>query len=591
MKLRTLFLILLLVGATTIGFANATHYARANGNWNANATWSDTSGGAAGTSFPVAGDVVYIGEVGSTTWTVTIPTGVSVGCTTLQLGASVNSAATLNINGNGSLAVSGNVTIYWPSNSNRTRAISIGAGSMSVGGNVTLAYLAPSSTGTKISKITLSSGTLTISGNLIYDSFGAAGDAEALVVFTGAGTMNLAGNLTINHTYGTLTPSTGTVKFNGSSAQTIAGNSAITYNNVTIDNSAGVALSSATISGVLTQNTGSMSGTYAFDGYSSPSEKYLSFPETGTNVSGFAISTTVAGANFPAKIEREWTITQTTGSLTKDITFYWDEADDNLFVWGSLVPAVWKGINKYTASSGNYDLASLPRYVTIIGMPITGTKDTYTIGRDDGGTLPIELSSFTVSPTSEYYVQLHWITQSETDVSGFYIFRNTTNDLSTAIVVSPLIGATNTSSETEYSYTDMEVAPNTTYYYWLQNVDLNGNYVFHGPVNVTVVHSGQIIEPPVIPVETMLKSIYPNPFNSMTSISYELTKGGNVSLEVYNIKGAKVRSLLSETKGIGSWRKTWDGNDENGKACSSGIYYVKMTTGKIVDTRKVVLVK
>jgi len=224
----------------------------------------------------------------------------------------------------------------------------------------------------------------------------------------------------------------------------------------------------------------------------------------------------------------------------------------------------------------------------------SGKNGTLTNGAswtDGNPTVPIQLSSFTVTPTSEYFVQLHWVTQSETDVSGYYVFRNTINDIGTAIVVSPLVPATNTSSETEYSYIDEEVAINTTYYYWLQNVDLDGNFVFHGPVNVTVVHGGQTVDPPVIPTETLLKRIYPNPFNNTTDICFEMDKAGKVTMEIYNIKGAKVRTLLSETNGVGAWRTRWDGSNDIGRTCSNGIYYIKMTSGTVTDIRKIVLVK
>ncbi|MDZ4182010.1 MAG: LamG domain-containing protein, partial [Candidatus Cloacimonadaceae bacterium] len=84
-------------------------------------------------------------------------------------------------------------------------------------------------------------------------------------------------------------------------------------------------------------------------------------------------------------------------------------------------------------------------------------------------TLPIELSSFTAVPHAQNYVVLHWVTQSETDVMGYYIYRNTINDISSAIRVSPLIAATNSSSQTSYEYEDNEVTPGQ-WYYWLQNI-------------------------------------------------------------------------------------------------------------------------
>jgi hypothetical protein len=206
-------------------------------------------------------------------------------------------------------------------------------------------------------------------------------------------------------------------------------------------------------------------------------------------------------------------------------------------------------------------------------------------------TLPVELSAFLATATPQNYVMLQWTTQSETNVSGYYIFRNTANSLSTAQRVNNfIIEATNTSGEANYSYTDMEATPGNTYYYWLQNIDMSGEFVFHGPISVTLYNNTNPIVP-VIPVITELKSIYPNPFNPIAIIPFELAKAENVTIEVYNIRGEKVRSLMTESKSAGTWRTSWNGKDENGIACTTGMYYVKMTAGKFSDMRKIVLMK
>jgi len=204
-------------------------------------------------------------------------------------------------------------------------------------------------------------------------------------------------------------------------------------------------------------------------------------------------------------------------------------------------------------------------------------------------TLPVELSAFTAITTPQNFVQLDWTTQSETNVSGYYLFRNTTNNLSTAERLNAFIAATNTSNETAYSFTDREAAAGYTWYYWLQHNELSGEYEFHGPISVSLTGNSNIN--PVIPVVTALKSIYPNPFNPDAIIPYDVAKAGKVTLEVYNIKGEKVRSLLSETKNAGRWHLAWNGTNDAGQSCTTGVYYVKMTSGKYSCIRKVVLLK
>ena len=204
-------------------------------------------------------------------------------------------------------------------------------------------------------------------------------------------------------------------------------------------------------------------------------------------------------------------------------------------------------------------------------------------------TLPVEMSSFTAVVTADLFVNLHWVTQSETDVLGYYVYRNTSQNLSNASIVSPFIPATNTSSEAFYSYTDEEVSPGL-WYYWLQNLDMNGDNAFHGPLSITLTTDNGN-PTPEIPLFTSLQSIYPNPFNPNATIAFGLAKAEKVSIEIYNIKGAKVRSFLSGTMNSGTYRRIWDGTDDNGRTVSTGVYYVKMNAGTYTSFKKIVLMK
>ncbi len=300
---------------------------------------------------------------------------------------------------------------------------------------------------------------------------------------------------------------------------------------------------------------------------------------------GFTTSVT---NTMPSYINRTWDIYHYVDNSPLITTLTWSAADDNNLNWGSIVPAVYTSSKtKFTAIS--YDVTSNPRSITF-AFPAGLEETYYNIGPDTGGTLPVELSSFTATATSQYFVQLNWTTQSETGVSGYYIYRNRSSDLTTAIKIPTFITATNTSSETNYSFVDQEVSNNSTYYYWLQNVDLNNHSDFHGPISVTLMNGSEVI-PPVIPAVTELRSIYPNPFNPTAIVSYNMAKAGNVTITVFNVKGEKVRNLVNESKSAGTFQVSWNGNDENGSSCTSGIYYVKMTAGKYTTTQKVVLAK
>ena len=90
---------------------------------------------------------------------------------------------------------------------------------------------------------------------------------------------------------------------------------------------------------------------------------------------------------------------------------------------------------------------------------------------------------------------------------------------------------------------------------------------------------------------TNLNNNYPNPFNPTTTISYNLAADGNVSLDVYNVKGQKVKSLLNAKQTSGEHSVVWNGKDDSGKNLTSGVYFYKLQSGNYVSTKKMLLLK
>jgi len=86
-------------------------------------------------------------------------------------------------------------------------------------------------------------------------------------------------------------------------------------------------------------------------------------------------------------------------------------------------------------------------------------------------------------------------------------------------------------------------------------------------------------------------SAYPNPFNPSTTISFNLPEEGNVKLEIFNLKGQKVKTLVNDKFDAGSHKVVWNGKDENNKPVSSGIFFYKMNSGKFISTKKMILMK
>jgi hypothetical protein len=92
--------------------------------------------------------------------------------------------------------------------------------------------------------------------------------------------------------------------------------------------------------------------------------------------------------------------------------------------------------------------------------------------------------------------------------------------------------------------------------------------------------------------KVILNQNYPNPFNPSTTISFSLPENSSVELDIYNIKGQKVRSLLDDQRDKGSYSIVWNGKNDNGNSVSSGIYFYKLeANNRMIDTKKCVLLK
>jgi hypothetical protein len=88
------------------------------------------------------------------------------------------------------------------------------------------------------------------------------------------------------------------------------------------------------------------------------------------------------------------------------------------------------------------------------------------------------------------------------------------------------------------------------------------------------------------PFEFSLHQNYPNPFNPTTTITYDVSKSAYVKIEVFNILGEKVATLVNETKAPGEYHVTFDGTK-----FSSGVYLYRMLAGDFVSVKKLILVK
>ncbi len=94
-----------------------------------------------------------------------------------------------------------------------------------------------------------------------------------------------------------------------------------------------------------------------------------------------------------------------------------------------------------------------------------------------------------------------------------------------------------------------------------------------------------------LPEKPALDQNYPNPFNPSTEIGFDLPKPSFVSLDIYDVLGRKVTTLINERLTAGSKRVQWNGRDNTGTEVASGVYFYRLQTSDHVEVRKMVLLK
>ncbi|MFC2103058.1 T9SS type A sorting domain-containing protein [Bacteroidota bacterium] len=186
--------------------------------------------------------------------------------------------------------------------------------------------------------------------------------------------------------------------------------------------------------------------------------------------------------------------------------------------------------------------------------------------------VPVELTSFAAVAAGNN-VHLNWTTATETNNQGFEIQRSSVDGEYEKVSFVPGFGTT---TETKsYSYTDSKIISGS-YTYRLKQIDFDGTYDYSEVVIVEV----------TTPIEYALEQNYPNPFNPATIISYSIPQDGLVTLEVFNLLGEKVASLVNEVKEAGKYEVNFDASN-----LASGIYVYNLKANSFNAVKKMLLMK
>ena len=124
--------------------------------------------------------------------------------------------------------------------------------------------------------------------------------------------------------------------------------------------------------------------------------------------------------------------------------------------------------------------------------------------------------------------------------------------------------------------------------------DPNHDPNLYSEIDVSSCDGGEILKVPNINVSAnnfTLKDNYPNPFNPLTTISYELLTDGIVNIIIYDLIGEKIKTLVSGFQTSGSKNVNWNATNNQGQPVSAGVYLYSIEAGDFRQTKKMILLK
>jgi hypothetical protein len=176
---------------------------------------------------------------------------------------------------------------------------------------------------------------------------------------------------------------------------------------------------------------------------------------------------------------------------------------------------------------------------------------------------------------------LMWAENSDADFAHYAVYRSTSADF----VPAP---ANRLGTPPTARWLDGSWVWNGGYHYKVAAVDLHDN---QSPCATLTPADVAGIDTPLAPDASYLAQNYPNPFNPATRIVFGLKEPASVSLGIHDTAGRLVRTLLIGSRTAGTYSVVWDGRDANGRAVASGVYFCRLVTGELVETREMVLLR
>ncbi len=245
------------------------------------------------------------------------------------------------------------------------------------------------------------------------------------------------------------------------------------------------------------------------------------------------------------------------------------------FLSGDVAGGASGAVQGVIASEGNLTLSKGTLSSTFTNAPLSNGE----------ASLPVDLSSFSARCEGKSVI-IEWTTESETNNLGFILERSLDENIWTTIASfqthDELKGQGNTSSATEYTFTDSDLEEEATYSYRLSDVSTDGDINIYASLSITV---------NALPKATEMEKAYPNPFNPQTYITYHLSENVDVNIAVFDMLGRQVKTLYAGQQPAGSYHIYWNTSNTAGGKVPTGTYLIRMQAGNVQKIQKVMLIK
>jgi hypothetical protein len=185
---------------------------------------------------------------------------------------------------------------------------------------------------------------------------------------------------------------------------------------------------------------------------------------------------------------------------------------------------------------------------------------------------PINVDAIFNQNSQTAVVDVSWDSVSSADLKEYIVTRELDNEESTLTIIS------NSFSDTLFT--------SGIYKYFIQSVDYSGNISTKSETVEITITSVSNEHEASLPSRSTLQQNYPNPFNPSSTIKFGIPEAAIVTLDVYNMLGQKVTTLVNERRAAGFYTISFDASN-----LSSGMYIYRIQAGDFVSTKKMMLIK